>query len=188
MKRFAVVLVCTAMIVGVMFQASEASTGPSPPSPLQTVPYVDLTRYVGLWYEIAHLPNKAQEDCTDSIVRFELRKNGEIDVLNSCRDKKEGKLHHADGRGWVIDTSSNARVKVSYLWPLRKEYVFIDQGNDYEFAVICTVDRKHLWIISRTQTVPGDIFEKISQHIEAQGFRREGLIMTEHTQTNAEVR
>ena len=181
MKRVAVVLVCTAMIVGIMFQALDASTGPSPPPPLQTVPYVDLTRYVGLWYEIAHLPNKVQEDCTDSIVRFALRKNGEIDVLNSCRDKKEGKLHHADGLGWVTDASSNARIKVSYLWPLRKEYVFIDQGSDYEYAVICTVDRKHLWIISRTPTVPNDVFEKIVQHIEAQGFRREGLIITEHT-------
>ena len=182
MKRVAVVFACVAVAVGILFKTLEASTGPSPPSPLQTVPHVDLTRYVGVWYEIAHLPNKFQEDCTDSIVRFVLRKNGEIDVLNSCRDKKEGKLHHADGRGWVIDTSSNARVKVSYLWPLRKEYVFIDQGNDYEYAVICTVDRKHLWIISRTPTIPDDVFEKIVQHIEIQGFRRESLILTEHTQ------
>jgi apolipoprotein D and lipocalin family protein len=186
MKRVAVVLVCVAMVVGFLSQTLEASTGPSPPPPLQLVPYVDLTRYVGVWYEIAHLPNKAQEDCTDSIVRFALRINGEIDVLNSCRDKKEGKLHHADGRGWVVDTSSNARVKVSYLWPLRKEYVFIDQGNDYEYAVICTVDRKHLWIISRTPTVPSGVFENIAQHIETQGFHREGLIITEHTQIQQE--
>jgi apolipoprotein D and lipocalin family protein len=186
MKRVAIVLAYAAMVVCFLSQTLEASTGTLPPPPLQPVPYVDLTRYVGVWYEIAHLPNKVQEDCTDSIVRFALRKNGEIDVLNSCRDKKEGKLHHADGLGWVVDTSSNARIKVSYLWPLRNEYVFIDQGNDYEYAVICTVDRKHLWIISRTPTIPSDVFENIEQHIKIQGFHREALIKTEHTQIQQE--
>ena len=110
MKCHFVVLACVTVVIGFLSQSLEASTEPSPP-PLQAVPYVDLTRYIGVWYEIAHLPNKIQEDCTDSIVRFELRKNGEIDVLNSCRDKKEGKLHHADGRGWVIDTSSRLHAQ-----------------------------------------------------------------------------
>ena len=95
----------------------EASVSP----PLQPVQYVDLSRYVGLWYEVAHYPNKYQEGCQDSMVRFSLRDNGEIDVLNSCRDKHEGVLHHADGLGWIVDTSSNARLKVSYFWPFRKE-------------------------------------------------------------------
>ena len=154
----------------------EASVSP----PLQPVQYVDLSRYVGLWYEVAHYPNKYQEGCQDSMVRFSLRDNGEIDVLNSCRDKHEGVLHHADGLGWIVDTSSNARLKVSYFWPFRKEYVIIDQGKEYEYSVICTVDRKNVWIIARTPVISSDVFERIALNIEQQGFHRDNLIKTEH--------
>jgi apolipoprotein D and lipocalin family protein len=147
---------------------------------LQPVQYVELNRYVGLWYEIAHYPSKYQEGCQNSVVRFSLRDNGEIDVLNSCRDKREGALHHADGRGWVTDTSNNARLKVSYFWPFRKEYVIIDQGTEYEYSVICTVDRKNIWIIARTPIINSNVFERIVTNIEKQGFHRDNLIKTEH--------
>jgi len=144
--------------------------------PLQTVESVDLSRYVGLWYELAHLPNRFQEGCQDGTATFSLRKDGEIDVLNSCRDKLDGKMHHADGRGWVIDTSSNARLKFSFFWPFRNEYLIIDQGKDYEYSVICTPDRKRLWLISRTPVLSSEVFEMIMRRIENQGFNRNSLI------------
>ena len=31
--------------------------------PLETVDYVDLDRYLGLWYEIARFPNGFEENC-----------------------------------------------------------------------------------------------------------------------------
>ena len=148
--------------------------------PLQPVQHVELKRYVGLWFDIAHYQSKYQEGCQDSTVRFSLRDNGEIDVLNSCRDKQEGVLRHADGHGWVMDTSNNARLKVSYFWPFRKEYVIIDQGKEYEYSVICTPDRKNLWIIARTPGISTDIFEKILNNLERHGFHRDNLITTEH--------
>jgi len=141
---------------------------------------VDLSRYAGVWYDIAHYPSKYQAGCQDSITSFSLRNNGDIDVLNSCHDKQNGSLHHADGHGWVTDTSSNARLKISYFWPFRNEYVVIDQGKDYEYSVICTADKKHLWIIARTPSISSDVFEKIVTAIEKQGFHRTNLIKTEH--------
>jgi apolipoprotein D and lipocalin family protein len=149
--------------------------------PLQPVQHVELKRYVGLWYDIAHYPSKYQDGCQDSVVRFSLRDDGEIDVLNSCRDKRKGELHHADGIGRVIDSASNARLKISYYWPFRKEYVIIDQGNEYEYSVVCTPDRKNLWIIARAPIISKGTFDKILSNIEKQGFHRDNLIKTEHT-------
>jgi apolipoprotein D and lipocalin family protein len=149
--------------------------------PLQPVQHIELKRYTGLWYDIAHYPSKYQDGCQDSVVRFSLRDDGEIDVLNSCRDKRKGELHHADGLGWVTDSASNARLKISYFWPFRKEYVIIDQGKEYEYSVVCTTDRKNLWIIARAPIISKDIFERILSNIEKQGFHRDNLIKTEHT-------
>ncbi len=167
-----------AITLGVLYQTVIAASGPPP---LQPVHYVDLNKYAGLWYEIAHNPNKNEEGCQNSVVRFSIREDGEIDILNSCRDRKDGKLHHADARGWVVDASSNSRLKVSYFWPFRKEYMIIDQGEEYEYAVFCTADRKYIWIISRTPTISSDMLAKVISNIEKQGFNTGDLEYTEHS-------
>ena len=50
--------------------------------PVQTVQRVDLERYMGTWYEIAHFPQPFEEGCTAT---YELRDDGAIDVVNRCR-------------------------------------------------------------------------------------------------------
>jgi apolipoprotein D and lipocalin family protein len=144
--------------------------------PLQPVEYADLNRYTGVWYEIAHYPNRFQEACLNGTVTFSLRNDGEIDILTSCRDKHDGTLHHADGRGWTVNTINNAQLRFSFFWPFRNEYLIIDQGKDYEYSVIGTPDRKRLWLIARSPVIKSDVFETILQNIEKQGFSREGLI------------
>lgn len=43
-----------------------ASAQPSELPPLRTVAQVDLSRYLGRWYEIARLPNSFQKKCLNS--------------------------------------------------------------------------------------------------------------------------
>jgi apolipoprotein D and lipocalin family protein len=176
-KIIAAIMLTT--ILGPLSPLTLASSEPA--SPLQSVQYVDLGRYVGIWYDIAHYPSKYQERCEDSTTSFSLRNNGEIDVLNSCRDNQDGTLRHATGHGRVIDMASNARLKISYFWPFRKEYVIIDQGKEYEYSVICTADKKNLWIIARSPSMSNEVFEKISTHLEQQGFHRGNIIKTVHS-------
>ncbi len=169
-------VIVTAVSVSVTFQSAWASANlPA----LQTVDSVDLSKYAGLWYEVIHLPSRLQEGCQDSTATFSLRNDGEIDILNSCRDKHDGSLHHTNGRGWSIDKSHNARLMFSFFWPFRSEYLIIDQGKEYEYSVICTPDRKRLWVISRTPKLNGDVFESILQHLEKQGFNRDSFVKTE---------
>src|SRR4051812_10501415 len=53
--------------------------------PLQTVAHVDLSRYLGTWYEIANFPQSFQRGCTATAATYTLRADGDIDVLNRCR-------------------------------------------------------------------------------------------------------
>ena len=46
-----------------------------------------------------------------------------------------------------------------------KEYIIIDQGKEYEYSVICTSDRKHLWIIARSPSINSTILENILLNI-----------------------
>ena len=64
-------------------------------SSVQTVDRVDLVRFAGFWYEIARYPNHFQKGCLGSTATYSLRDDGEIDVVNACRD--EG--CHSPGQG-----------------------------------------------------------------------------------------
>jgi apolipoprotein D and lipocalin family protein len=55
--------------------------------PLEVVPYVDLGRYIGTWYEIATIPQRFQKDCVAVTATYTLRDDGTIAVLNKCRKK-----------------------------------------------------------------------------------------------------
>ena len=39
--------------------------------PLQTIPHVDLSRYLGTWYEIANFPQGFQRGCTGTTATYE---------------------------------------------------------------------------------------------------------------------
>ncbi|EKD37948.1 MAG: hypothetical protein ACD_75C00929G0004 [uncultured bacterium] len=152
-------------------------TAPPSTPPLTTVAHVDLNRYLGLWYEIGRYPNAFQKGCLNSTAMYTSRPDGEIDILNSCRDGQDGSLRETRGRAWVVaNDGSNARLKVSFFWPFRGDYWIIDLGQGYEYAVVGTPDRKYLWILSRTSSMNTDVLAKILQNVEKQGFVRANLL------------
>lgn len=155
---------------------SRHRAGPELP-PLETVAHVDLNRYLGLWYEIGRYPNSFQKDCLGSTAMYAARPDGEIDVTNSCRDEQDGRLRQAKGRAWVVDKASNARLKVSFFWPFRGDYWVIDLGQEYQYAVVGTPNRKYLWILSRTPEMNPEILAKILENVEKQGFVRDNLLL-----------
>jgi apolipoprotein D and lipocalin family protein len=147
-----------------------AAAGASGPPPVQSVARVDPSRYMGRWYEIARLPNRFQKGCTRSYTDYSLRDDGQINVVNSCRNEKDGSLRQAKGRAWVVDPASNARLKVSFFWPFRSDYWIIGLGKEYEYTIVASPNRKYLWILSRTAAMDDDLYADIMQGVERQGF------------------
>jgi apolipoprotein D and lipocalin family protein len=147
--------------------------------PLETVPFVDLNRYTGVWYEIARYPNSFQEGCVGSRATYSLRDDGKISVLNECYDRSfDGRLRSAQGKAWIIDKASNAKLKVSFFWPFSGAYWIIDLGSDYEYAVIGHPKRTYLWILSRTKTLEAEVYEKILFRLKDKQYDTTKLITT----------
>ena len=147
--------------------------------PLQTVPQVELQRYLGTWYEIASFPQRFQRGCTGTTASYALRPDGEIDVLNRCRKGSlEGKEDSAQGRARVVDPVTNAKLEVSFFRPFWGDYWIIDLGPDYEYAVVGHPSRDYLWILSRTPTMESAVYQGILQRLTAQGYQVERLNRT----------
>ena len=150
--------------------SSRAARADTSLQPLQTVQQVDLKRYLGQWYEIARYPSRFQKNCLESSANYALRNDGDIEVLNRCKDSGDGKQRQSKGHAWVVDSTSNAKLKVSFFWPFRGDYWIIELGREYEYAVIGTPNRKYFWILSRTRSMDDTLYAAILQRAKQQGF------------------
>jgi apolipoprotein D and lipocalin family protein len=139
--------------------------------PLQTVPYVDIEKYAGKWYEIASFPNRFQKDCYCTIAEYTLYSNGNVIVRNRCnKGGVEGKLSSIKGKAFVEKKSGNAKLKVQFFWPLRAKYWIIDLADDYSYAVVSHPGKQYLWILSRTPVMNEGVYQKIITRLIGKGF------------------
>ncbi len=145
---------------------------------LEVVPHVELKKYLGKWYEIARLPARFQEGCTDTTATYSLSDDGSISVLNECI--RNGKVKRAKGKAKVVDKISGAKLKVTFFWPFYGDYWIIDLGKDYEYAVVGTPNRKYLWILSRTPQMDDGLFSQLIESVKSKGFDVNNLIKTSH--------
>lgn len=146
---------------------------------VETVPYVDLGRYVGTWYEISAFPQRFERGCTATTANYTLRDDGQIDVVNRCnKDSPDGPEKVAKGRARVVDRSTNAKLEVSFFWPFWGDYWIVDLGPDYDYAVVGHPSRDYLWILSRTPTMDPELYDAIVRRLQTQAFDTDRLQKT----------
>lgn len=158
-----------------------------PSEPLEVVENVDVGRYMGKWYEIASYPAPFQQGCVGSTAEYDLRDDGTVRVVNRCYEGSfEGDLRRVEGTARVVDEDTNARLKVSFFWPFEGDYQIIDLDKDYQWAVVGEPSRSYLWILSRTPTLPDEVYESILSRLPAQGYNPARLDMTPQPEPQAE--
>jgi apolipoprotein D and lipocalin family protein len=166
--------------------ACSSSQDESAKRPLEAVPSVDLTRYMGTWYEIARYPNKFQKMCIgDVTANYTLLDDGTVRVVNRCR-KETGEMTEAEGKARRLsndDPTSKLEVRfapgwLSWLPFVWANYWVIDLADDYSYAVIGEPNRQYLWILSRTPKMEDATYEKILERLREKGYDTSALLKT----------
>jgi apolipoprotein D and lipocalin family protein len=146
---------------------------------VQTVPRVELPRYLGTWYELASFPQSFQRGCTATTATYSLLEDGDIQVLNRCRlNSLDGEEKVATGRARVVDRQTNAKLEVSFFRPFWGDYWIIQLEPDYQYAVVGHPGRDYLWILSRTPIVDDATYEGILAKLKADGYPLDRLVRT----------
>jgi apolipoprotein D and lipocalin family protein len=153
---------------------------------LPTASSVDLSRYGGIWHEIARLPMWAQRNCVRSTAEYRILDSGEIGVRNACITTT-GEEMSIEGVATVVDREHRAKLNVVFdRWAAklvawltsskRGNYWILRVDPDYQLAVVGTPDLDYLWILARTPTLDEASYQDavtFSQHL---GFHTEHLI------------
>ncbi len=163
------------------------AAGASPPSehPVTTVRNVDLQRYVGLWYEIAKIPNRFQKQCANgTTATYSLRDDGRIDVFNQCVEE-DGRRNEAKGLAKIVPGTGDTQLEVSFVsflgWrPFWGDYWIIGLDEEYQWAVVGTPDRKYGWVLARTTSLDSGAMNDIFAILAANGYDRDEFEMSPH--------
>lgn len=156
---------------------------PQEAGPPTRVAHVDLERYVGLWHEIARIPNRFQKQCVWGVTaEYALRTDGRISVINRCF-RRDGSVDEAKGVARVEDKDTNAQLKVSFFsllgWrPVWGDYWIIDLADDYSHAVVCSPDRTYGWILARQPHLSDQVLDGIHARLRQQGFDPDVFVPT----------
>jgi apolipoprotein D and lipocalin family protein len=138
---------------------------------LQTVPFVDLNKYMGKWYEIGSFPQRFQQGCNCTTAEYTMTDKGYVIVENRCnRGGCGGTQSYIKGKAFIVKNSGNAKLKVQFFWPLRGKYWIIDLADDYSYAVVGHPNREYLWILSRTPIMDETKYQEILARLKEKGF------------------
>jgi apolipoprotein D and lipocalin family protein len=149
---------------------------------LKVVPFVDLSQYLGTWYEIARYPHSFQENCFASQANYTMLEDGIIRVVNRCwLGGFDGELNEAEGKAWIVDKTTNAKLKVQFFWPFSGDYWVIILDPEYQYAVVGHPSLEYLWILNRSQKMEPQLYKKLLQNIEQRGYDTTKLIFTPQT-------
>jgi apolipoprotein D and lipocalin family protein len=151
--------------------AADSASPAAEKKPLEVVPCVDLQKYLGTWYEIATIPQSFQKGCVGSTAEYVLRPDGDITVINTCRQGTlDGKVRKAKGKAWVVDKTTNAKLKVRFFWPFTGDYWVIGLDADYEWAIVGHPGRNYLWILGRTPQMDDALYDQLLRLIADKGY------------------
>lgn len=136
---------------------------------------LDLTRYLGTWYEIARFNHSFERGMENVVAEYLMRDDGKIDVINS--GWKDGKAKVAYGKAKLPDPDGNpALLRVSFFLFFYSDYRVLYIDEDYSVALVGGSRDKYLWILSRTPAVTDSKLEPVIRKARIRGYDTSKLI------------
>jgi apolipoprotein D and lipocalin family protein len=119
--------------------------------PVQSLESVDVSQYLGRWYQIARNPLPFEPlNCACAQQTLGLLDSGEVSVYNSCNvGGVDGQLIEIRGTA-ISQNEQNSQFTVDFGLPTTGQYWIIAVAEDYSWAVVTDPDRRSLYILSKT--------------------------------------
>ena len=182
---FALRTFTTLLALSLLFALAMGCASAPPPNAPPVVEQVELERYLGTWYEQARKPIRVQEGCIGTTATYSLREDGDIDVVNRCIEEEWGGDEKvANGKAWVVDEETNARLKVRFFWPFSGDYWIVGLDEAYQWAIFGSPDYDYLWLLTRDPVISPELYEDMVAKARALGYEVDDLVRTPQREDN----
>ncbi|MDX1556406.1 MAG: lipocalin family protein [Xanthomonadales bacterium] len=143
---------------------------------LATVDYVDLERFMGDWYVIAHIPTFLEDEAYNAVESYALEDDGSIATTFTFREGGfDGEKKRYEPRGFVVEGTGNAIWGMRFVWPIKADYRIIYLDDGYDTTIIGREKRDYVWLMARTPQIDASKYQRAVNRIEAAGYDLSGL-------------
>ncbi len=154
--------------------------------PISYVTNFNSPQYLGIWYEIAHLPFIFERNCIAPITaHYDINPKNPTEILatNTCA-LKHGGFAVANGAAHFDISPTIGKLKVTFV-PSYLRWLHIGYGTywilatDYtHYALVGNPNHRYLWILSRSETMSPELLNNLISLAKSQGFNVNQLIFT----------
>lgn len=138
---------------------------------------VDLSRYVGQWYQLAAIPAIFEAQCAKNVkANYAKNADGTVAVRNTCTTWINT-TSAVNGTARVENAPKNSALTVSFFKLFGKQiygneanYLIFGLDPQYRWALVGSSDRGSGFVLSRTATLPASDLAVIKQKIAAAGY------------------
>jgi apolipoprotein D and lipocalin family protein len=154
-----------AALLAALLTGCQTTPDPRPASeaPLRALDRpVDLQRFMGDWYVIAHIPTFIEKEAFNAVESYRLADDGTIPTTYTFnKGSFDGPLKTYNPRGFVHNRDTRAEWRMRFVWPFKAAYLIVYLDDNYETTVIGVPDRDYAWIMARTKTIPEARYEEL---------------------------
>jgi len=140
---------------------------------------VELTAYLGKWYEYGRYEAPFQEGCEGVTADYSIREtsgDSKIRVINSCFEGGlDGELSEARGRARIVEGSDGAKLKVSFFGPFFGDYWVLDRSEPnaeghYQWSIVGEPSGRYLWMLTREAQPDAELRMMLEARVRELGY------------------
>lgn len=158
-------------LLGLLAGCTTVSRPPIPP-----VPQVDLPRFMGDWYVIAHIPTFIEKNAFDAVESYALAPDGTIATTFTFRaGSPDGPAKRYTPKGFVRDQASNSTWGMQFIWPIKAEFLIAYLDAGYTQTIIARSARDYVWIMARTPEISAADYARHVDQLRVWGYEVDQL-------------
>jgi apolipoprotein D and lipocalin family protein len=135
----------------------------------QSLRSVNLSRYMGRWYEQFRYEAWFEKDMDDVTAAYSLNDDGTVKVVNRGR-RGFGDFRESVGKAKIADPETHSKLKVSFFGPFYGNYWVLDHGDDYDWTIVGEPSGRYLWVLTRSAHPAPEVLASLEARVKALGY------------------
>ena len=145
--------------------------GCSSVQPLETVDSVELERFMGDWYVIAHIPTFIEDEAYNAIERYDLNADGTIATTYTFnKGGFDGEAKRYEPKGFPDASTNNAVWGMRFVWPIKADFRIVYLDEDYSVTIIGRNKRDYVWLMAREPELSDARYAELVALIQGMGY------------------
>ena len=138
---------------------------------METVPYVELGRFMGDWYVIGNIPTFLEKGAHNAVENYALNEDGTIATTFTFNaDSFDGERKEYTPKGFIKNRQTNALWGMRFIWPIKADYRIVHLDENYTETIIGRQKRDFVWIMARSPNVSDEDYERLVSIVADLGY------------------